>query len=72
VMKHHNQETWGGKGSFVLCFHITVHHWGKLGQELKQGRNLESATMQRPWSDAAYRLALHGLLSLLSYSTQDH
>jgi hypothetical protein len=28
--------------------------------------------MQRPWRDAAYWLAPHGLLSLLSYRTQDH
>jgi hypothetical protein len=28
--------------------------------------------MQRPWRDAAYWLAPHGLLSLLSYKTQDH
>ena len=28
--------------------------------------------MQRPWREAAYWLASHGLLSLLSYRTQDH
>ena len=28
--------------------------------------------MQKPWRGAAYWLALHGLLSLLSYRTQDH
>ena len=28
--------------------------------------------MQRPWRSAAYCLAPHGLLSLLSYRTQDH
>ena len=28
--------------------------------------------MQRPWKGAAYWLAPHGLLSLLSYRTQDH
>jgi hypothetical protein len=28
--------------------------------------------MQRPWRDAAYWLASHGLLSLLSYRTQGH
>jgi hypothetical protein len=28
--------------------------------------------MQRPWRDAAYWLAPQGLLSLLSYRTQDH
>jgi hypothetical protein len=28
--------------------------------------------MQRPWKGAAYWLAPHGLLGLLSYRTQDH
>ena len=28
--------------------------------------------MQRPWRDAAYWLAPHGLLSLISDSTQNH
>jgi hypothetical protein len=28
--------------------------------------------MQRPWRDAAYWIASPGLLSLLSYRTQDH
>ena len=28
--------------------------------------------MQRPWRSAAYRLASHGLLNLLSYKIQDH
>jgi hypothetical protein len=28
--------------------------------------------MQRPWRDAVYWLAFPGLLSLLSYRTQDH
>jgi hypothetical protein len=29
-----------GGDLFALYFHITVHHWKKPGQELKQGRNL--------------------------------
>jgi hypothetical protein len=28
--------------------------------------------MQRPWKDAAYWLAPHGLFSLLSYRIQEH
>jgi hypothetical protein len=28
--------------------------------------------MQMPWRGAVYCLALHGLISLLSYSTEDH
>lgn len=27
---------------------------------------------QRPWRDVAYWLLLHGLLGLLSYTTEDH
>jgi hypothetical protein len=40
------------------------------GMELKQSRKQE--LMQRPWKDAAYWPALPGLLSLLSYRTQDY
>jgi hypothetical protein len=32
----------GKEITFTLYFHIIVHHWRKLGQELKQGRNLEA------------------------------
>ena len=41
-MKHMTKASWGGKGLFSLCFHVTVHHQRKSGQELKQGRNLEA------------------------------
>jgi hypothetical protein len=69
--KHHDQETsWGGKGLFSLHFHIAVHHQRKSGLELKQVR--EQELMQRPWRDVTYWLASSGLLSLLSYRTQDH
>jgi hypothetical protein len=40
MMKHHDQV--GEESLFGLHFHITVHHWRKSGQELKQGRNLEA------------------------------
>ena len=46
-----------GKGLFV-----------KPGQELKAG-TWRQELKQRPWRGAAYWLALHGLLSLLSYKT---
>jgi hypothetical protein len=68
--KHHDQEaSWGGKGLFRLHFHIAVHHQKKSGLELKQVRKQE--LMQRPWRDATNWLASPGLLSLLSYRTQD-
>jgi hypothetical protein len=42
----------------------------KRSQELKQVRKQE--LMQRPWRDVPYWLAFPGLLSLLSYRTQDY
>jgi hypothetical protein len=50
--------------------HITVHHQRKSGLELKWVRKQE--LMQRPWRDVLYWLASPGLLSLLSYRTQDY
>jgi hypothetical protein len=40
------------------------------GLELKQIRKQE--LMQKPWRDLIYWLASSGLLSLLSYRTQDY
>jgi hypothetical protein len=69
--KHHDQEaSWGGKDLFSLYFHIAVHHQRKSGLELKQVR--EQELMQRPWRDVTYWLASPGLLSFLSYRTQDY
>jgi hypothetical protein len=42
----------------------------KSGLELKQVRKQE--LMQRPWRDVTYWLSSPGLLSLLSYRTQDY
>ena len=42
-MKHSDKKQVGQERVlFSLCFHITVHHWRKSGQELKQGQNLET------------------------------
>jgi hypothetical protein len=41
-----------------------------VGLEFKQVRKQE--LMQRPWRDVTYWLASSGLLSLLSYRTQDY
>jgi hypothetical protein len=62
------RSNWGGKGLFSLRFHIAVHHWKKLGLELKQVRKQE--LMQRPRRDILYWLASPGLLCLLSYRTK--
>ena len=71
VMKQDGPKaSWEGKGLFGLYFHIADHHQRKSGQELTQGRNLEAGA--ETWRGAAYWLASHGLLSLFSYTTQDH
>jgi hypothetical protein len=62
----------GKKGLFSLYLQIIVHHWRKSRQELKQNWNMEAGADARLWKDAAYSLASSGLLSLLSYRTQDH
>lgn len=36
------KESWRGEGSFGLHVLITVHHEGKVGQEVKNRRNLEA------------------------------
>lgn len=39
------------------CFHITLLHCRKSGQQLGQGRNLEAELMRRPWRAAAHCFA---------------
>jgi hypothetical protein len=51
----------------AYTFHITVYHQRKLGQELKRVKNLGG----RSWCRGVL-LVPCGLLSLLSYRTQDH
>jgi hypothetical protein len=53
----------------AYTFHIAVDHQRMSGLELKQVRKQE--LMQRPWRNVTYWLASSGLLSLLSYRTQD-
>jgi hypothetical protein len=54
----------------AYTFHIAIDHLRKSGLELKQVRKQE--LMQRPWRDVTYWLAYSGLLSVLSYRTQDY
>jgi hypothetical protein len=69
--KHHDQEaSWGAKGLFGLHFHVAVHHQNKSGPKLKQVR--KQKLMQKLWRDVTYWLSSPGLLSLLSYRTQDY
>jgi hypothetical protein len=54
----------------AYTFHTAVHQQRKSGLELKPFRKQE--LMQRPWRDVTYWLASPGLLSLLSFRTQDY
>ena len=54
----------------AYTFQIAIHHQRRSGLKLKQVRIQE--LMQRPWKDVTYWLASPGLLSLLSYRTQDY
>ena len=48
VMKHHDPKaSEGGKGLFSLHFHSTFHHWRKLGQDLKTGKDPEGKSRCR-------------------------
>ena len=59
--------------SFIsLHFHITVHHEGSQSRNSNEAAAWRQELVHRPWKDAAYWLAPHGLLSLLSYRTQEH
>ena len=55
----------GRKGFFQLTL-LSLFIQRKSGQKLKQGRNLEAGADAEVMEDAAYWLAPHGLLSLLS------
>jgi hypothetical protein len=69
MMKHSNL---GRKCLLALHFRITVHHQKKSGQELKQSRNLETGADAEAMEGSCLLACVHGLLSQLSYRTQDH
>jgi hypothetical protein len=69
VIKHWPKATWRRKG--LINLQVTVYHGGKLKQEFKAGV-WKQELKQRPWRNTAYWLDSHGLLSLLSYTTQAH
>jgi hypothetical protein len=60
----------GRKGFIQLKLPYCCSSPRKLELELKQVRKQE--LMQRPWRDVSYWLDSPGLLSLLSYRTQDY
>jgi hypothetical protein len=65
-MKHHDQKQLGRKGFIELTF---PHHCSSQ-KEIRNSnnRNLEAGADEEAMEGAAYRLASHGLLSLLAYS----
>jgi hypothetical protein len=67
-MKHHDQSNLRRKGLIQL----PLPHYGSSAKEIRTGTPMRQELMQRPWRGAAYSLALHGLLSLLSYRLLDH
>jgi hypothetical protein len=42
MMKHHDQKLLGEERVLHFCFHISIRHQRKSGQELKWSRNLEA------------------------------
>jgi hypothetical protein len=72
VIKHNGQNQDKEKRVCLVHASSAVHHWGKSGQELTQGRNLEAGADAEDMEDAAYWLASQGSLSLLPYKVQDH
>ena len=65
-MKHRDYKQLRGKGLFGLNFTALLTIEGRLGRNLEAGADAEAM------EGAAYWLAPHGLLSLLSYRTQVH
>jgi hypothetical protein len=58
-----------GEERVYYTYRFVIYHQRKSRLELKQVRKQE--LMQRTWRDVIYWLASPGLLSLLSYRTQD-
>jgi hypothetical protein len=82
MVKHHDQKQLGRIGFLWLTppyIHIylypythTVHHLRSQDRKSNRAGTWRQELMQRPWRGAAYWLAPHLLLNLLSYRTQDH
>lgn len=69
MIKHHDQIKLWRKGFVCLTLDVTSCYLRKSGQALKAGTGKQEQKRRR---SAAYWLALHGFLSLLSQTTQDH
>ena len=73
ALKHHEQKaSWGERIylTYILTSLFIIE--GSQDRNLNRAGTWGQELMQRPWTGAAYLLAPHGLLSLLSYRTQDH
>lgn len=57
MTKPHDQEQLGGEERLSFILQFLVYHLRKLGRTSRQEQK------QRPWRNAAYWLAFHGLLS---------
>jgi hypothetical protein len=71
MIKHHNERNLGTKGFIRLTL---PQHCSSLKEVKSKISNMAGTWRQEVmlWRDAAYWLAPHGFLSLLSYRTQDH
>jgi hypothetical protein len=61
-----------GEERVYSVYTSTILFITKGGQDWNSSRSGSQELMQRPWRDVLYWLASSGLLSPLSYRTQDH
>ena len=63
---------WGGRSLLAYTSTSPLIVGENQDRNSSRAQTWRQELMQRPWRGATYLLALHGLLSLLSYRTQDH
>ena len=67
-----SKATWVGRVHLIHASPLLFITTGTQGRKSNLSGTSFKELMQIPWRNAAYWLALHGLLNLLSYKTQDH
>jgi len=71
VMKHYEQKQGDKEKVLLACKSTSLFtNGGSQDRNSHRAGTWRQELMQRPWRGAAYWLALHGLLSLLSYRTR--
>ena len=73
AMKHYDLKVIGKERIYVA--HTSTSLFiieGSQDRNSNRAGTWRQELMQRPWRGAAHWLALHGLLNLISYKTQDH